>query len=235
MRASSSGGAPAPTATSASSGTETASFSTPTQRTNSNSGGGLAGSSSSNNSNNDASPFVLDYGDEPNECTPSSSNAIRNKDLSFSIVWSPLPPITWLIPIIGHTGIADSSGVVSDFRGPYFVGDDGRMAFGAPTRALRIPLDNVRISKEQWDAAIREANAEYRRRMHNICCDNCHSHAAYALNQMNATVFGVQKHSMVSICFLMFFRGRFLSWSAFLKQFLPFTLIVILVFVIRKT
>jgi hypothetical protein len=28
---------------------------------------------------------------------------------------------------------------------------------------------------EQWDEMIKEANDIYRGRMHNICCDNCHS------------------------------------------------------------
>ena len=39
----------------------------------------------------------------------------------YCIVWSPLPPITWLIPFIGHTGIADSNGVIYDFAGPYTI------------------------------------------------------------------------------------------------------------------
>ena len=201
--------------------------STPTQRT---------GSSSSNDQ---VSPFVLDYGgDETQEECPVSSNnssAIKNKDLAFTIVWSPLPPITWLIPFIGHTGIADSQGVVSDFRGPYYVGDDGRMAFGAPTRALRVRVaSHNSISPEQWDAAIQEANGEYSHRMHNICCDNCHSHVAYALNHMNLTAYGVQKHNMVTICFLIFFRGQFLSWGGFVKQFLPFALLLAFCFLVLR-
>jgi hypothetical protein len=43
----------------------------------------------------------------------------NKKDLSFCVLWSPLPPITWLIPVIGHLGIADSNGTASDFQGPY--------------------------------------------------------------------------------------------------------------------
>ena len=64
-------------------------------------------------------------------------------DLSFSVLWSPLPPITWIIPFIGHLGIADSDGVASDFQGPYYVGDRGRMAFGEPTRALKIDVRDI--------------------------------------------------------------------------------------------
>jgi hypothetical protein len=92
-----------------------------------------------------------------------------DQDLSFSILWSPLPFVTWIIPFIGHLGISNSRGIASDFRGTYFVGDDGRMAFGAPTRALK--MDIGEIGAEQWDAAIQQANLVYNRRIHNICCD----------------------------------------------------------------
>lgn len=76
----------------------------------------------------------------------------------YCIVWSPLPPITWIFPFIGHTGIADSkgicnlsltrkgrvlgtiiptsqisfdtaAGVIFDFAGPYTI-NRGNFAFG---------------------------------------------------------------------------------------------------------
>lgn len=143
------------------------------------------------------------------------------------MVWSPLPPITWIIPVIGHLGIADSHGVASDFRGPYYVGDDGRMAFGAPTRALKIDIGS--ITAERWDQAIEEANEVYRGRMHNICCDNCHSHVANALNRMPITAFGIHKWDMVKLAFVVFFRARFLSWGGVLYQFGPFVVVLLVI------
>jgi transmembrane protein 222 len=163
----------------------------------------------------------------------------RNEDLSYTILWSPLPPITWILPFIGHVGIANSQGIASDFQGPYYVGDVGSMAFGAPTRALRIEESN---EEDQWDNAILEANRVYRGRMHNLCCDNCHSHVCYALNQMSQPVppiFGYQqcassscrKWNMVQLCFLIFFRARFLSYSGFLMQFGPFFVFIFIILV----
>jgi hypothetical protein len=159
---------------------------------------------------------------------------IKNEDLSFSIVWSPLPPITWFIPFIGHMGICNSQGVASDFRGPYYVGDDGRMAFGAPTRALKLDTGDIPGGPARWDEAIKEANEVYSGRMHNICCDNCHSHVAFALNQMPVTAYGIQKWDMVKLTFLLFFRGRFLGWGGFLNQFLPFFIMVALIVIFKK-
>lgn len=39
----------------------------------------------------------------------------------MSIVWTTLPGISAVLPLIGHVGIADSKGVIYDFSGPYQV------------------------------------------------------------------------------------------------------------------
>ena len=41
---------------------------------------------------------------------------------------------------------------------------------------------------EAWDAAVDEANRTYCKRMHNLCCDNCHSHVCRALQTMQYAV-----------------------------------------------
>ena len=165
--------------------------------------------------------------------TPPSSSSSRSsqcQDLSFCILWSPLPPITWILPFIGHTGIANSRGIASDFQGPYFVGDSGRMAFGPPTRALKINVDGTStVTAQQWDEAIEEANQVYRGRMHNICCDNCHSHVSNALNRMPMEAYGISKWDMVKLCFLIFVRAKFLSLGGFLCQFGPFLVVVLVI------
>ena len=38
-----------------------------------------------------------------------------------SIVWTPIPLLTWLFPFIGHMGICYSNGIIRDFAGPYYV------------------------------------------------------------------------------------------------------------------
>ena len=78
-----------------------------------------------------------------------------------------------------------------------------------------------------------DANVEYRNRMHNIFCDNCHSHVAYALNSMNLHAFGIQNWDMVKLCFLLFVRGRFLSWGGCMAQFLPLAVFVLVVLLVK--
>eukprot|EP00573_Skeletonema_grethae_P000912 CAMPEP_0201689604 /NCGR_PEP_ID=MMETSP0578-20130828/3174_1 /ASSEMBLY_ACC=CAM_ASM_000663 /TAXON_ID=267565 /ORGANISM="Skeletonema grethea, Strain CCMP 1804" /LENGTH=179 /DNA_ID=CAMNT_0048174301 /DNA_START=42 /DNA_END=581 /DNA_ORIENTATION=- len=153
--------------------------------------------------------------------------------LAFSILWSPLPPITWILPFIGHMGITTSNGTACDFQGPYSVGDRGRMAFGKATRALQINISSLPGGAEQWDISVQIANSEYRTRMHNICCDNCHSHVAYALNDMELKAFGIRQWDMVKLCFLVFFKGRFLSLGGFVAQFAPFGVLVLIVSLVK--
>lgn len=58
------------------------------------------------------------------------------------IVWTPIPFLTWLFPIIGHMGIALSSGIIRDFAGPYYVSEDN-MAFGRPTKYWQLSAGKV--------------------------------------------------------------------------------------------
>eukprot|EP00566_Odontella_aurita_P022794 CAMPEP_0113534222 /NCGR_PEP_ID=MMETSP0015_2-20120614/5046_1 /TAXON_ID=2838 /ORGANISM="Odontella" /LENGTH=134 /DNA_ID=CAMNT_0000433373 /DNA_START=356 /DNA_END=760 /DNA_ORIENTATION=+ /assembly_acc=CAM_ASM_000160 len=125
-------------------------------------------------------------------------------------------------------GIADSRGIASDFQGPYYVGSSGRMAFGAPTRALKVDVGELEGGASRWDEAVKEANEEYSKRMHNICCDNCHSHVAYALNAMDMKAYGMRKWDMVKLCFLVFFRARFLSFTGVFRQFAPSMVVILL-------
>ena len=53
-----------------------------------------------------------------------------------------------------------------------------------------IPLSPLCAKNMGWDQAVQSANRTYSQRMHNICCDNCHSHVACALNAMGYTNLG---------------------------------------------
>ncbi|KAM9824743.1 transmembrane protein 222 [Neosynchiropus ocellatus] len=140
------------------------------------------------------------------------------------IVWTPIPVLSWLFPFIGHMGICTSSGVIRDFAGPYMVSEDN-MAFGRPTKYWMLDISKVYASgSNAWDTAVHDASEEYKHRMHNLCCDNCHSHVAMALNLMkyeNKTTW-----NMVTLCLLTLIHGKHVSCAGFLKTWLPFFLLV---------
>ena len=97
----------------------------------------------------------------------------RLNSYPFCIVWTPIPLLTWLLPFVGHMGIADSKGVTYDFAGPYDI-SEGDFAFGTPLKyiqmdpALAAGGDAGTPRGAVWDAAVRDANAVYRGRMHNL-------------------------------------------------------------------
>ena len=155
------------------------------------------------------------------ECGNQGVNSQIDK-FPYCIVWSPLPPITWILPFIGHTGITTSDGVIHDFAGPYTI-NRGAMAFGAPTRYLQ--LDPDLCSELDWDSAVGEGCAVYSQRMHNICFDNCHSHVARCLNAMGYRRF--RGFNMFYIGAMMF-CSPFVSVSAFVKTYTPFIVFILI-------
>uniref|UniRef100_H2U9P2 Transmembrane protein 222 n=1 Tax=Takifugu rubripes TaxID=31033 RepID=H2U9P2_TAKRU len=142
----------------------------------------------------------------------------------YCIVWTPIPVLSWLFPFIGHMGICTSTGIIRDFAGPYFVSEDN-MAFGRPTKYWMLDVSKVYASgSNAWDTAVHDASEEYKHRMHNLCCDNCHSHVAMALNLMryeNSTSW-----NMVNLCLLALIHGKHVSCAGFLKTWLPFLMLL---------
>ena len=57
-----------------------------------------------------------------------------------------------------------------------------------------------------WDAAVEQGCDIYSHRMHNICCDNCHSHVVQCLNLM--AYDGKKSYNMVQLAVWFFFTGR---------------------------
>lgn len=141
----------------------------------------------------------------------------------FCIVWTPIPILTWLFPIIGHMGICLSNGVIRDFAGPYVVGENN-MAFGRPTKYWQLTPSKVNGGVQSWDHGVTEASEIYKGRMHNLFCDNCHSHVATALNIMNYN--NSTSWNMVKLAFLTAIYSKYVSFAGFLKTWIPFCFIV---------
>ena len=171
---------------------------------------------------------------------PSFPVDVPRSRFPFSIVWCPLPGLTWLLPVVGHMGICDSRGVVTDFAGPYHISVDN-MAFSRPylylaldpSLAARRPAGGASAA-EAWDAAVDAGCDEYCGRMHNICCDNCHSHVARCLNEMR--YMGRSDWGMVGVGALVILRGKWVSAGHALAVWVPFlvALAVILFLALRR-
>ena len=154
----------------------------------------------------------------------------------FCVVWTPIPVLSWLLPMIGHMGICDSEGVIHDFAGPYFIGVD-HMLFGDPVKywnlapemfAKLAPLMGVTHASitQQYDKAIQSTTEYYRQtQMYNFFTNNCHSYVAHVMEAAN-----VKRTSwnMLKLTLYMMLFGRYISFTRFLRAHLPFIVIVII-------
>lgn len=135
------------------------------------------------------------------------------------ITWTPLPCISWFVPCIGHTGICGTDGVIYDFAGPYTISKDN-FAFGECYKYVRLEITD----QEKFNEDIDEANVVYKRRNHNLCCDNCHSHVAHVLNSHN--YMGRSNWTMIGVWWLLITSGSYVSCATFIRTYLVFTIIV---------
>ena len=86
-------------------------------------------------------------------------------------------------------------------------------------------------AQQAWDAAVDAGCDVYSRRMHNICCDNCHSHVARCLNAMRYE--GRSDWNMVGLAAWLFVSGRYVSPLRALQTWLPFLLLVLAIVLLK--
>ena len=143
----------------------------------------------------------------------------------FCITWTPLPCITWILPMIGHTGICDSEGVIHDFAGPYYVSIDD-FAFGETHKYVQLDIshEDKEVIK-QYNEQLVKADKTYRGRMHNLFCDNCHSHVARVLNNINYQ--GKSNWNMVSVWWLVMTQGKYVSWAHVIFTYIGFIVLAV--------
>ena len=171
------------------------------------------------------------------------------------VVWTPIPLITWILPFIGHMGIADSRGIIHDFAGPYYIGEDC-MAFGNPAKYWRIDhlvakaRPDVECDVEvqahadgsstltgpgagrvaqAYDEGIHHERDRFRdSQMYNFFCNNCHTYCACSMEEGGVGGPGTT-WNMVKLCALIFFKGRYVSVGRFMQAHLPFFILVALI------
>ena len=160
----------------------------------------------------------------------SGLESIIDSKFPCSIVWTPIHPITCLLPFVGHMGICDSMGRLHDWGGgPIHPTAPKFMLFGEPARYIRFhPVD-----KQAWDEAIDQADRDYLNKMHcMIFGSDCHSHVARVLDILR--IGGCTCHNKVAIAAAMFFCGRHTSLRGFLSTWMGFSIVLIIMFIKRS-
>eukprot|EP00744_Colponema_vietnamica_P001458 GILI01002414.1.p1 GENE.GILI01002414.1~~GILI01002414.1.p1 ORF type:complete len:176 (+),score=37.45 GILI01002414.1:26-553(+) len=147
---------------------------------------------------------------------------VKKHRYPFSVVWTPLPLITALLPFIGHTGICTSEGIIHDFAGPYYVSEND-FAFGDPTKYWQLQWSMEQ--RQEWDKAVTEADTKFRTMNHNLCFNNCHSHVACALNRMRYK--GRTDWNMVTVWLHLTLHSKYVSVGSFIQTYF-WTFLIIL-------
>ena len=181
------------------------------------------------NSNNQYDISNNNTNDQNSEKTEKKEIEIdlKSSHFPYCIVWTPIPLITYLFPSIGHTGIGTSTGIIHDFAGSFFVSVDD-FAFGKPTKYIKMKLSEQ--EKSNWDRAIEKGDNKYNMEEHNIFINNCHSHVAYVLNQLNYK--GKNNYNMASIWWMLIIKGKYVSCCGFFKTYIGFLIIILVIVII---
>ena len=174
-----------------------------------------------------------DNSDNNNNNDQNLELSANNKDINletskfpYCIVWTPLPIITYIIPSIGHTGIGDSNGVIHDFAGSFCIGIDN-FAFGKPTKYFKLELSKE--EEKNFDVAVEKGDQKFVKEEHHLITNNCHSHVAYILNQLN---YRGRNDYMVSIFWMLILKGKYVSCCGFFKTYLGFLIIILIIVLI---
>lgn len=137
------------------------------------------------------------------------------------IVWTPIHPISWVAPYIGHVGVSCSEGVVYDWVG--MINRDG-MAFGWPARYVQFQFADIGCTADEWDAKLSDAVALFSSGdgpSYDFCTWNCHSLLVFFLNSLGGRGRCAGRWNLVSICGLFFFAGRFTTACSAVSTFGP--------------
>mmetsp|Transcript_42725 Transcript_42725/g.91206 ORF Transcript_42725/g.91206 Transcript_42725/m.91206 type:complete len:302 (-) Transcript_42725:502-1407(-) len=136
------------------------------------------------------------------------------------LVWTPIHPITWICPYIGHVGLCDAEGLIFDFCGPYCIGVDN-MLFGWPTRYLQL---DPRYAKADggavWDEAVYETAKGFQRQSYDFLMWNCHSFLASFLNRIEYPTDALSRlagHTVATVAARLFVAARYTSPGGLLQ------------------
>ena len=151
----------------------------------------------------------------------------NNNCFPYCIVRTPIPCLTYIIPSIGHTGIGNSTGIIHDFAGSFYVSIDD-FAFGKPTKYIQLDLNEQ--EKYEYDRAIERGDNKYNMEEHNICFNNCHSHVAYVLNQIKYK--GRNNYTMFDIWWMLIYKGKYISFISLIKTYIGFFIFILILWML---
>jgi hypothetical protein len=166
---------------------------------------------------------------------PRSAKAVKidvDDDLyPYCIVWTVIPGCTWCFPFVGHMGIGDSSGQVWEFMGGGVTrAPPGGLSFGPVVRYVKL---NPKHARRDWDKCLEAAKKDSAGREHKMCCDNCHTFVADALNYME--YLGFRHWNQVPLAAMVFFCGPCTTIPRTVFYVIPMVIVVLFVALLSQS
>lgn len=93
--------------------------------------------------------------------------------------------------------------------------------------------DASACTEKTYDKAVVDGSCTYAKRMHNIILDNCHSHVAMILNELQYD--GRSDWNQIRVFWGVWRHGCWINRTQSLLVFLPFCIIIVLVCVVVVT
>lgn len=152
---------------------------------------------------------------------PSALIDIERNLYPYCIVWTSLPCITIVVPLIGHTGVGDSDGVITDFAASYTIGRK-RLVFGPVKRYWFLDLNEEQ--RAQWNTIIQEVNLLFSKRRHCLFTNNCHHHVGEILNRLNYQ--NASNWGAIKVCYHVWLKGHWKSAPAAASVLSPFLIVI---------
>lgn len=159
----------------------------------------------------------------------SSSNIVlegSSADINrwpYCIVWTPLPFVTWFMPLIGHTGVTNSKGIIYDFSDDFNVTVDN-FSFGSPTKYYQFRVRHIAQGAQAWDKAVKDSADYYSKTRHSFCFNNCHQYIAQVLNKVK---YGNRDDwNQTKVWYMITFQSEYVGFMGFVRQWWPFAAIM---------
>lgn len=151
---------------------------------------------------------------------------------AYSIVWTTLPILSALCPLVGHLGISDSCGRIYDFSGSYRVTIDSfmcgpaRRAFCLDTDAMTVnAIEDLDERAQVYDQTLNHVSRVYEKQAHNLLMNNCHHFVASVLNQLEYK--GKTNWTSIHVAWFIWIKGFWLNPAYRLATLTPFIIILI--------
>ncbi|KAL0205677.1 hypothetical protein P9112_000984 [Eukaryota sp. TZLM1-RC] len=133
----------------------------------------------------------------------------------LTLTWTPIPFVSWIIPVIGHVGISYEDEFDTNYQLDWIgVINSGLSIFGSPVRFVSTPIP---LCQE----TLNDVCGEFSNNFYNLFTRNCHHFVQRIIERATG-----QSWSVFYIAYYSWRYSTYYSSKAWLRTYLPFIIVV---------